>query len=269
MASVGMPPAPACSFSLFFIKAGIPTLLILRNCIMDNPLKQQLTEDLSKVKAQSGDRLQRIQEILKTAFSEAASEMKAGGKEVGSTSKESFRNAVQTVANRKPAEATVTVEASVAQPEMAEDRVVVESVDATMLDSQTPTAMPEPSTLKILEDLLKATGTQAKSIAREQYDKLEAELPERSQQLQSKAQDWDEQLTQRYGDDYAGLKQRFAKAFAWYQEKLNAGKALNNKSVGKKEEKADELGVKVAQKEEVIKEQIGQALRTITVNVRS
>ena len=238
---------------------------------MANSIKQQLADDLKKVKTQSGDRVQRIKTIVKTAFTEAIAEVKEGTQEVKSTSKDSLNNVIQTVAPRDAAEAVVTVKATGDSP------VVVLPQDGdspeVLASEVAPEATVEHDKLTVVQALLKAAGLQAKSLASEQYDKLKEALPERLEQVKGKTTAWDEQLSDRYGDDYAGIKQRWNKAVAWYQAKLEEGKAIDAQPLEKKQaQKAEELsdlGIKVAQKEEAVKQQIGQALRTITVNAQS
>ena len=241
---------------------------------MANSIKQQLAADLEKVKTQSGDRVQRIKTIVKTAFTDAVAEVKDGTQEVKTTSQESFNNVIQTVAPRDPAEAVVTVVATEDNPEvLTQDSKIPEVLASEATPDKMPEAKVETSTLTIVQALLQAAGLKAKSLAGEQYSKLKEEFPERLEQVKGKTTAWDEQLSDRYGDDYAGIKQRWNKAVAWYQAKLEEGKAVNAQPLGKKQaqkaEALSDLGVKVAQKEEVVKQQIGQALRTITVNAQS
>lgn len=242
---------------------------------MANSIKQQLADDLKKVKTQSGDRVQRIKTIVKTAFTEAVAEVKEGTQEVKSTSKDSLNNVIQTVAPRDAAEAVVTVKATEDSPVVVlpQDGDAPEVLAAEAPPEAVPEATVEHDKLTVVQALLKAAGLQAKSLASEQYDKLKEALPERLEQVKGKTTAWDEQLSDRYGDDYAGIKQRWNKVVAWYQAKLEEGKAMDAQPLEKKQaQKAEELsdlGVKVAQKEEAVKQQIGQALRTITVNAQS
>lgn len=243
-------------------------------------IQQQLAADLKKVKAQSGDRVQRIKAIAKTAFKEAVAEVKDGTQEVKVTSKESLNNVIQTVAPREASEAVVTVSATEEQPasappqenngpEVLTAEVEVEPETAPKVTIENP----QHPKLTLVQALLKAAGLKAQSLAGDQYSKLKEELPERLEQVKQKTSTWDGQLSDRYGDDYAGLKQRWNKALAWYKLKLEQGKAVNAQPLERKQaqkaETLSDLGVKVAQKEEAVKEQIGQALRTITVNAQS
>ncbi len=241
---------------------------------MANTIKQQLAADLEKVKSQGGDRVKRIKTIVKTAFTEAITEVKDGTQEVKTTSKESLNNVIQTVAPRDPAEVVVTVVATEENPEvLLQDSDTAEVFAAEAAPDKTPEAKVETSTLTVVQALLQAAGLKAKSLAGEQYSKLKEEFPERLEQVKGKTEAWDEQLSDRYGDDYAGIKQRWNKAVAWYKAKLEEGKAVNahplERKQAQKAEALSDLGVKVAQKEEAVKQQIGQALRTITVNAQS
>ncbi len=241
---------------------------------MANSIKQQLAADLEKVKSQGGDRVQRIKTIVKTAFTEAVAEVKDGTQEVKTTSKESFTNVIQTVAPKDPAEAVVTVVATEENPEVLhQNSETSEGFASEAAADKMPEAKVETSTLSVIQALLQAAGLKAKSLAGEQYSKIKEEFPERLEQVKDKTTVWDEKLSDRYGDDYAGIKQRWAKAVTWYKAKLEEGKAVNAQPLERKQaQKAEELsdlGVKVAQKEEAVKQQIGQALRTITVNAQS
>lgn len=286
---------------------------------MANSIKQQLTEDLETVKLQSHDRIKRIRTIAKTAFSEAISEVKAGGQEVKLTSQQSLNKVIQTVAPSDPTEAIVTVtpaeEHTVAEAmtdtssestteKLAESTAEppaessVEWMAAQPLDSNTmpetsdaandsasgsghqphggPEATVETPKLAIVQALLKVAGLKAKSLAQGQYSKFKTHWPEHSAQIHSQTDRWDQQLTQRYGEDYTelktGLKQSCTKAVDWYQDKLEQGKAIKPQPLERKQaQKAEELsefGVKVAQKEAAVKQQMGQVLKTITVNVQ-
>ncbi len=241
---------------------------------MANTIKQQLATDLEKVKSQSGDRVKRIKTIVKTAFTEAVAEVKDGTQEVKTTSQESFHNVIQTVAPKDPAQAVVTVVAMEEHPEVfAQEGNAPEVLAADVAPETVPEVTIENDKLTIVQALLKAASLKAKSLAGKQYSKLKEELPERLEQVKEKTTVWDEQLSDRYGDDYAGIKQHWNKALAWYQTKLEEGKTINAQPLERKQaQKAEELsdlGIKVAQKEEAVKQQIGQALRTITVNAQS
>lgn len=249
---------------------------------MANPVKQQLTDDLKKVKLQSGDRAQRIKTIFKTAFSEAMTEIKDGTQDVKAVSKTSLDNVMQSVAPQDAREAVVTVAVSETVSEAVSEAISEENIseheaaaapEAEATSAEASTTAPENSAVTVLQTLLKAAGLKAKDLTGEQYSKLKAELPEHLEQLKGKTTAWDEQLSDRYGEDYAGLKQRFNKALAWYKAKLAEGKAVNDQSLKNKQAQPkpelSDLGTKVAQKEEAVKQKIGQTLRTITVNAQS
>ena len=233
---------------------------------MTTPLKQQLAEDLTKVKEQSGDRAQRIKTILKTALADAMAEVKGGAQEVKLTSKASLNKVVQSANTVDPAKSTVTVAATESLEEAS-----AELVQSEVAPEATSSA--DPSVISDLQSLLKSAGLKTKDMTREQYDKLQAELPEYLDQAKGKTAAWDQQLSDRYGDRYASLKQRFEKALAWYKAKLAEGRAVEAKAEAggqtKTSQELSDLGAKVAQKEEAIKQQIGQTLRTVTVDAKS
>ena len=241
---------------------------------MTHSIKQQLAADLKKVKTQSGDRVQRIKTIVKTAFNDAVAEVKGGTQEAKNTSKESLNNVIRTMAPSDPAQAVVTITATEDSPTpfpQESDGSEVFTTEAA--SAATPEAKIEPSTATVVQALLKAAGLKAKSLAGQQYSKLKQELPARLEQAKGKTAAWDKQLSDRYGDDYTSIKQHLSKAIAWYQAKLEEGKAIDAQPLERKQsqkaEALSDLGVKVAQKEEEVKQQIGQALRTITVNAQS
>lgn len=115
----------------------------------------------------------------------------------------------------------------------------------------------------------KALVARATAVAQAQAERW----PERYGQLQQRAATWDQQLAGRYGDDYAALKQRYAKAVAWYQTQQAAGQTLEPQGMAKQQadwaEVFSQAGGKIAQKEDAIKQQVRQALKAITVTAES
>lgn len=229
---------------------------------MTYSIKDQVSEDLKKVKQQGGDRAQRIKEIMKAAVTEAWTEAKDGTQEVKSASKESLSNAVQSflTVDEVAAEQVLTVA-------VVEDGTDPE-VNPSNADAET-TAAATADKVSLAKSLLKAARLRAQAFLELQYDKL----PDRYDQLKQKTATWDEQLAERYGDDYAGLKQRYAKVADWYQSKWSEGQGLKPNPVERKQtvvvDELSDLGTTIAQKEEAVKQKMGQVLRTITVNAES
>lgn len=226
---------------------------------MTYSIKDQVSEDLKKVKQQGGDRAQRIKEIVKAAVTEAWTEAKDGTEEVKSTSKASLSNAVQSF---------LTVD-EVAAEQVLTVAVVEDGVDPEVNSTDAATETTPTDQASLAKSLLKAARLRAQAFLGLQYDKL----PDRYEQLKQKTATWDEQLAERYGDDYAGLKQRYAKVADWYQSKWSEGQELKPNPVERKQEvvveELSDLGTTIAQKEEVVKQKMGQVLRTITVNAES
>jgi hypothetical protein len=249
---------------------------------MSTNVKERITEDLQKAKAEGGLRAGRIREIVKTAVAQTIQEFKLGSGEIGTI----VKDAIGTIAEQTSASATEAQENIAASVEGAIDGVrqskqeAIDVAHETVDHLQAEIAVEEQQieaevnrALVELENSKDETTAQFKSIIdaaikairdREGFPFLEQQYVRLKQQLTV----LDAKLADRYGEKYAQVKQRLEDAKAWYEEtRIKAEASDEPLPVDQKqievEARASQAGTVIAQKEQQIKQRVKAYLQSI------
>lgn len=195
---------------------------------MSESVKDQITTDLQKAKSEGKMRVERIQGIVRDAFSQTIAEVKEGSGEIGSTVKETFSKILET---RKHSEETA---------------------------DKAPSSITKSMALVVLKAL-------SLRLASRLYKELIG-LPHRYAKLKNQAVNLDTNLTERYGDRYFAVKQRLETAAAWYNTTTAQAKTIEPNVLQQRqaevENKLGEAGATFAQKEQHVQQQLKQLLQT-------
>jgi cytochrome c556 len=245
-------------------------------------VKERISEDLQKAKAEGSLRAGRIRDIVRTAVAQAVVELKAGSSEIGTI----VKDAIGTVAEQtkdSSIEAQESITASVEgaidgvtestresitvahetvnhlQAEIAaEEEQLATNVDQALDSLQTSTDETTASFKSIIDDAINAIRN------REGFSFLESQYVRLKQQLAI----LDAKLAERYGDNYQQAKQRLEDAKVWYEETRTKAEMTDEPMpVDQKrvelEARASAAGATIAHKEHEIKQRIKAYLQSV------
>lgn len=203
---------------------------------MSDSIKEVIATDLQKAKSEGSTRVARIRNILQEAAVQALAEVKEGSGEIRTIAKDSFSTVVEAISE----------EPNSAPPENASEA-------AQPATDTEPQASPRNGTKTLLIKLYAAIRKQ-----------VLAQFTDRVARV-------DQQLTDHYGDRYAALKQRWGHFVTAYQSaKATAVEQESDPVQAKQAEVADragEIGVAVAQKEQQIRQQLKDFLQTTAAKI--
>ena len=188
------------------------------------PLKEKVAAHFDEAKAEGKTRAKRIQDIFQAAFSDALTEVKGGSSQVWIISKGSV---------------------------------------SEVLELEMPLADDEAS-----EPFWKSVLHGLKGKAQVSLKKEYETLPDRFSGVKDRAMEWDGELSEKYGDRYTTLKQKLSQAAAWYRSNVEQAKNTPTSSTPMERKQieievvAAETGAKVAQKEQDLKDQVKDAVKT-------
>jgi hypothetical protein len=211
-------------------------------------MPEHIADDWKRLKETGGTRASRIRSIVRQALSEALNEVRDGSGEVRQIVKKSV---------------STTFDAS--QP----NRTTVVSVDSTsdsVSYSQSEGADVEPSDVVVIVEVddRKETSTSNRSLFEQFMNWFQAQqfgsLQEQYQSFKVRMEDWDRQLTDRYGDRYQVVKNRANDAKVWYQEtkaKVDAGEeSPGDRFQRQLDTNAQVVGTSAAQTETLVKQRV-------------
>ncbi|MBL1176404.1 hypothetical protein [Pantanalinema sp. GBBB05] len=245
---------------------------------MTNSVKDRITADLEKAKAEGNLRADRIREIVKASVAQAVAEVKAGSgeirliardalaavvnllKEKGHESKEAVTASVEGVVEGITASRQATIAQAQSQLDHlqgqidAHEQTLEADVDGALTEIETTARTTSHKTQSWVEAAAKSIReSQQFAVVREQYARLQSQL----NQL-------DTQLTERYGDRYEEVKHQLEQYLesvkTWYDQtkaKVEAG-APDPVQTAKAdwEERLAEAGTAVARKEQEVKQHL-------------
>lgn len=201
---------------------------------MSESVKERVSADLQKAKSEGKMRVERIQGIVRNAFSQALSEVKEGSGEIRGIAKGTLSETFQRIN-----------EAGEKREEVAE---------------QAPSTSPE----SMMQIIFKAIRSRLFATLHQTY----TGLPNQYTQLKERAVNLDANLTERYGDRYGATKQRIKDATVWYNTvKTQAEASSMEPTVLQQRQEAVEIklgeaGTTLAQKERQVKQQLKQLVKT-------
>jgi len=250
-----------------------------------NSVKEQITADLEKAKAEGTLRTERIREIVKEAVSQAVAELKEGASEIrwvakdaistvisnlgekGRESKEeitaSIEGVIEGITHRQQeaiAQSQARLEQLQAEVQAQEQQLETEITEINGALVEIETTEPEsPKNLRsIIENAVNAVKERKEiALLQQQYDRVKIQLVV-----------LDERLTTRYGDRYEEVKQQLENAQVWYESKKAEVEAGAPDPVQQKqveiEGNASKAGSVVARKEREVKQQLKELWQTMT-----
>lgn len=245
---------------------------------MTSPVKERITTDLEKAKAEGNLRTERIREIVKVAVAQAVAEIKAGSgeirfiardalaavigllKEKGYESKEAVSASVEGVVEGITASRQATIAHAQSQLDQLQSQIddheqILESdVHSALVELETTAQGTSRETQSWVESAAKSIrDSQQFAVVREQYARLQTQLNR-----------LDTQLTERYGDRYEDVKHQLEQYLesvkTWYDQtkaKVEAG-APDPVQAAKMdlEDRLAEAGTAVARKEQEVKQHL-------------
>jgi hypothetical protein len=222
---------------------------------MSDSVKDRVTADLQKAKEEERMRSARVQQIIKDAFSEAASEVKQGSSEIRSIAKDTLSAMVEKLDEK----GGQSVETDVVQPQTSAE-LKIATVFSAIKNRLAAYLQQEYALLNN-----QSTGL------RERLLPLQTSLTEgygdRFTEVKARVTNLDAKLTERYGDRYASAKQRLENFKLWYSNTLVQAETigpglLQQKQANFEDEVVANAGVSVARREQQIKQQVKQFLQT-------
>ncbi len=231
-------------------------------------IKERITKDLEQVKEKGTVRTQKIREIVQSAVSDAVSEIKDGSVEVRTIAQDAVTAVIEHFKS-KGNDAKNEV--------MAAMEGVVSGVSSKQENTTTDKPMDEKQILDAVDGALVAveknqqkTPFSFMSIVLGLFNILKkrffTNLQKESVYLKDLLANWDVKLTEKHGDRYTQVKQRWETAQTSYQEtKTKIANGENppvNQYQAEVEDKAAKAGATVAQTEVVIRQQLKTLLQT-------
>jgi hypothetical protein len=230
-------------------------------------IKERITKDLEQVKEKGTARTQKIREIVQSAVGDAVSEIKDGSLEVRTIAQDAVTAVIEHFKS-KGNDAKNEV--------MAAMEGVVSGV-SNQKDNTTDKPMDEKQVLDAVDGALVAVEkTQQKapftfmSLFLSLFNILKkrffTNLQKESVYLKDLLAKWDVKLTEKHGDRYTQVKQRWETAQTSYNETktkiANGETSPVNQYQTEVEDKAAKAGATVAQTEVVIRQQLKTLLQT-------
>lgn len=215
---------------------------------MPYSMPDHIADDWKRLKETGGTRVSRLRAIVQQALSEALTEVRDGSGEVRQIVKESVSTTFDTPQpNRTTSVSADFTNASVSYPQP--EGVDIEHSDAVVIvevDDQREASTPGRS---LFEQFMNWFQSQQFGSLQEQYQSFKVRL-----------EDWDRQLTDRYGDRYQVLKNRASDAKTWYQEtkaRVDAGEESPGDQFQRQlDTNAQLVGTSAAQTEMLVKQRV-------------
>jgi phage host-nuclease inhibitor protein Gam len=230
-------------------------------------IKERITQDLGQVKEKGGARTQKIREIVKAAVGDAVSEIKDGSVEIRTIAQDAVTAVMehfQSKGNDAKNEVMAAMEGVVSGVSSKQDNTtnqpmdekqVLDAVDGALVAVEKNQQKTPFSFMSIILGLF--------NILRKRFAK---NLQKESVFLQELLGKWDVKLTEKHGDRYTQVKQRWETAQASYNETktkiANGETSPVNQYQTEVQDKAAKAGATVAQTEVVIRKQLKTLLET-------
>lgn len=229
---------------------------------MSEPIQRPIFANFHKVKAEGRQRVSRIQEVLRSAFSQVAIEIKEGSREIRAIAQNPSSTSSQTEA--QTTEPTVSVSAEPIQIEIVQDEGV--STEATPTAVAVPVVVTSASTSDSSAQEPSDAWVKAFAILDAIRDQVIADLRQRAATSQRLAQlkTWfattDQRFTEQYGDRYGLLKEKWEQWSDWYQTTSAKAATIDPDPLHIRktaaEQRAAAAGTRFAQQERRMKDRI-------------
>ncbi|HEY9695679.1 MAG TPA: hypothetical protein V6D10_00170 [Trichocoleus sp.] len=250
---------------------------------MSTPVKEKITADLQKAKSEGSLRAERIRQIVREAVSQAVVEIKAGSVEIRTIAKDAMAAVADNLkAGNQEAEMTASIEGIVdgisdsSREQILEAQVQVDQLQAQIAENEQTIETNVESAIVGISEVTGETNSPTfqsliasllKNIKEQQLSRLQGQFFKLKEQLVK----IDAKLADRYGDRYAGAKERVEAAKVRYDEakaRVAAGEPNPiDQAQAELTAKASEAGAAAARIEEAIKQRLMNLLQDV-VNKR-
>lgn len=231
-------------------------------------VKERIAQDLAQVKEKGSARTQRIREIVQAAVADAVNEIKDGSGEIRNIASDAVTAVIDNFKSKGQQakdEVMAAMEGAIAgvsnnqqqtgNNQSVSEEQILEAVDGALVAVERT----QQKTPRNLMSLLLAVFNTLKG-------RLLNNLQKDSVSLKEVLANWDVKLTDKYGDRYTQVKQRWETAQTSYQatktKMANGEPAGVNQYQTKADEKAAKAGETVAQTEQVIRQQLKTFLQS-------
>ena len=222
-------------------------------------IKTRITQDLEQVKEKGSARTQKIREIVRVAVRDTMGEVKGGAVEIRTIAQDAVTAVIEHLKGKgKQArnDMMAAMEGAVAgvsdrtsTNSLDNEQQVFDAVDGALVVVERHQQEKSSSFLSLLSKLFNLLKQRFFTNLQQEYVSLQELLV-----------DWDDKLTQRYGDRYTQVKQRWQTAQESYQQtkdKIRNGEPTTNEQYqAVAQDKAAQVGATVAQTERAMKQQL-------------
>ncbi|UBF24619.1 hypothetical protein K9N68_23495 [Kovacikia minuta CCNUW1] len=251
---------------------------------MTDSMKDRIKTDFQKAKEQGKTRAQRIQEIMKAAFSEAVAEVKQGSGEIRLIAKDTLFAVTEKLDDKveQPVATPVQVPIELSTEAPAEVPIEANHEETSLAIVEQPDAANREVKMGTIFNALKnrlaaylqqeyATLSNQSTGLKERLLPLQTKLTDRYGdrfiEVRNRVLSVDAKLAERYGDRYATTKQRLENFKLWYGDTLTQAETVGPGLLQQKQTKFEtevvaNAGASVAKKEQQIKQQVKQFLQT-------
>jgi hypothetical protein len=251
---------------------------------MSNSVKERISTDLKKARAEGGLRAERIRDIVKHAVSQAIDEIKAGSSEIRVIVKDAITATIENT-DPKPEEMEEHVSASIEgaiegvhdskREVITAAQTAIDEMQAQLVEEEQQLESDIDSALVAIETSNEHPSSDFKSVLRSAIHNIRerqgfAFLEQQYVRLREQLDILDSRLAERYGDNYAQVKQRLetakSNAQTWYDQNRSRVEAGEPNPVERKqvefERKFSQAGTTIAHKEREIKQRVKEFLQT-------
>lgn len=251
---------------------------------MSNSVKERISTDLKKARAEGGLRAERIRDIVKHAVSEAIDEIKAGSSEIRLIVKDAITTAIEHTdpkTNDAQEQVSASIEGAIEGVHDSKREVItaaqaaISEMQAQLVEEEQQLESEIDGALVAVETSQEQTSTDFRSLINSAIRNIRerkgfAFLEQQYIRLREQLEILDDRLAERYGDNYAQVKQRLettrSNAQTWYDQNRSRVEAGEPNPVERKqvefEHKFSQAGTTIAHKEREIKQRVKEFLQT-------
>lgn len=238
---------------------------------MTNTSKDKIVADLQKAKSEGQLRSERIREIVSSAVSESASELKEGSTEIRSLVKEAVSatiNVLKEKGGEIQEELTASIQGAIEglgrakRQTIGKNQAQMRQLQAQINSEEEQLQYDIDRTLDDVIDVGKNDSEEIKSALKSAVDNLKdseevALMKKRYAQLQAQLAIVNANLAERYGESYENVKQYLDEANNWYKQAKKDPEKFTSQVEEKRREFESilgEAGTAVAKKEQKLKQ---------------
>ncbi|GAB4375904.1 MAG: hypothetical protein Kow00121_22150 [Elainellaceae cyanobacterium] len=247
---------------------------------MSNSVKERISDDLKRAKAEGSLRTERIRDIVRAAVSQAVDELKAGSGEVRVIAKDAIAAVMENLGGKTEdtkeyisasVEGTIEGIQESKREAITSAQVTVDRLQAQIVDEEEQLESDVDSALVAIETENGHESNGFKSLVDDAVRSIRerkgfAYLEQQYVKLKEQLEQLDNKLAARYGGNYDQVKQRLEKAKTWYDAervKLETGETDRvQKTQARLENSFSEAGTSLAHQEQRVKRRVKEFLQT-------